>query len=62
VWRRETALAGEPSPSIANFAMFATLFDWVLLIGAACSGLAVAITCAVGVVVWLAGGERRARN
>lgn len=42
--------------------MFATLIDWMMLLGAAASGLAVAVTCAVGLVVWLAGGERRARD
>jgi hypothetical protein len=42
--------------------MIATLFDWFMMVGAACSALAVALTCAVGLVVWLAGGDRRASH
>lgn len=41
--------------------MNVSLFDGLMMIGVVCSALAIAVTCMVGLVVWLAGGERRYR-
>ncbi len=37
----------------------ATILDWLMMIGAACAGLAVAAICILGLMVWLSGGDSR---
>jgi hypothetical protein len=49
---RAGVIAGEP-PRL----MHASFFDLVLMCGALCAGIAVAATCAMGLLVWFAGGD-----
>ena len=36
--------------------------DWFMMFGVICAAMAVAVTCLVGLVVWLAGSESNCRR
>jgi hypothetical protein len=49
-----------PGVTTSNTAMSLPLLDVLMLLGAVLAALAVAAACVVGLVVWLAGGDRGA--